>query len=134
MRTIVAIVAALSFCGTAAAEVNVEANIVSYAKQQAAHRGWIDRPGVFDEWDALNTIVMRESSWNPCRHYPSTTDCSYRGGNACGIPQRDPCPRAWRGRLWRTWRAQVLELLRYVADRYGSPSRALAVWNVQGSY
>lgn len=129
MRTIIAIAAALSFCGTTAASTNVESYIVTYAQHQAAARGWTG-----SEWSDLNTVVMRESTWNPCRHYPQTTDCHYNGPNACGIPQRNPCPAAWRGRLWPTWRAQVRELMRYVHDRYGTPSRALAVWNVQGSY
>lgn len=132
MRTVIAIAAVLSFCGTSAASVkssNVEGYIVTYARHQAAHRGWTGY-----QWDALNTIVMRESTWNPCRHYPATTDCRYAGGNACGIPQRNPCPQAWRGRLWATWRAQVRELMRYVASRYGTPARALEVWNWQRSY
>jgi len=78
------------------------------------------------EWRALDAIVRPESGWNPCRHYPSTTDCRYAGSNSCGIPQANPCPSAWQGHLGKTWRAQVRWLIDYVKRRYKTPSNALA--------
>jgi hypothetical protein len=78
------------------------------------------------EWRALDAIVRPESGWNPCRVYPSRTDCLYAGSNSCGIPQANPCPAAWRGRLWATWRAQCDWIVAYIAARYGTPSAALA--------
>jgi hypothetical protein len=101
----------------------------AYAYELATHRGWTG-----ERWRALNEIVRRESHWNPCRHYPSTTDCTYSGINACGIPQRVPCPPEWRGRLAVTWRAQVRELFRYITRRYGDPLSALAWWDRNGYY
>jgi hypothetical protein len=75
------------------------------------------------EWIATDELVDRESGWNYCAHYPSTTDCGYMGTNACGIPQRDPCPAEWRGHLER-WHRQVLWMLRYIRRNYGDPINA----------
>ena len=99
-----------------------------------AHRLTTQRWHSQAEWLALDAIVTPESGWQPCRHYPSTTDCRYTGSSSCGIPQANPCPAAWRGRLGATWRAQVRWLIRYVARRYGSPSRALAFRRSHGWY
>lgn len=100
-----------------------------YGKQQAAKIGWTG-----PQWQALDMIVTPESDWNPCRRYPSVTDCGYAGSNSCGIPQRNPCPEAWRGRLGSTGRLQVRELLRYIRGRYGDPLRALAFRRSAGWY
>jgi len=86
------------------------------------------------EWVALDTIVGRESSWQPCAVYPRRLDCGYTGSNSCGIPQRNPCPVSWSGRLYGTRYAQVRWLIVYVAGRYGTPSAALAYWNRHESY
>src|SRR6185437_11587662 len=59
------------------------------------------------EWRAADAIVRPESSWDPCEHYPSTHDCRYTGSSSCGIPQANPCPLSWRGRLFQTRWAQV---------------------------
>jgi hypothetical protein len=104
-------------CATARGAVSPR----SYAHRLVLHR-WHSET----EWRALDAIIRPESGWNPCRHYPSTTDCRYMGSNSCGIPQANPCPPAWRGRLWSTWRAQVRWVIAYIARRYRTPSRALA--------
>lgn len=75
-----------------------------------------------------------ESGWNPCRHYPSTTDCRYSGSNSCGIPQANPCPSLWRGRLWETRYAQVRWVLAYIATRYRDPVHALWFRQAHGYY
>lgn len=78
-------------------------------------------------FDAIDGVISQESGWNPCRHYPSTTDCGYTGDAACGIPQAVPCSK-----LRNTWcgvstlgacaaNRQIRWLLRYIAQRYGSP-------------
>ena len=85
-------------------------------------------------WKALDTLVMRESGWDPCSVYPSKHDCGYRGSNSCGIPQAFPCPSAWRGDLWSTREAQVDWLLAYVARRYGNPWAALQHQHLRGWY
>jgi hypothetical protein len=80
------------------------------------------------QWLALDALVDNESGWNYCSHYPSMTDCSYMGSNACGIPQATPCPVEWRGHLER-WKRQVFWLLAYIRARWGDPSTAL--WHEQ---
>lgn len=92
-----------------------------YAHQLVVHR-WNSET----EWRAVDAIVGPESSWNPCASYPRNHDCGYGGSNSCGIPQANPCPSSWRGRLWETRYAQVRWLVSYVARRYGRPSGALA--------
>jgi hypothetical protein len=99
-----------------------------------AHRLTLVRWHSEAEWRSLDAIVTPESGWNPCRRFPSTTDCFYTGSNSCGLPQANPCPREWRGRLAKTWRAQVRWLIGYITHRYGSPSRALAFRRTNGWY
>jgi hypothetical protein len=95
-------------------------------KRMAAEYGWTGY-----EWTALDAIVRRESNWNPCRHFPSTTNCSYAGPSACAIPQAYPCSKllAFCGTATIGAcppRRQIRWLLQYVDGRYGSPSVALA--------
>lgn len=89
-------------------------------------------PGQF--W-AVNEIVTPESGWDPCAVYPSQHDCGYIGSNSCGLPQADPCPSEWQGRLDVTWRAQCRWLTAYfVSHGYGSPVAALRYRQSHGSY
>jgi hypothetical protein len=78
--------------------------------------------------------VAGESGWDPCAVNPGIHSCRYGGWNSCGIPQRNPCPTAWRGRLWRIRFRQVDWLESYIAGRYGTPSRALAFHEAHGWY
>jgi hypothetical protein len=66
----------------------------------------------------LDRLWMRESSWNVYATNP------YSG--AYGIPQAVPGGKmATAGRNWRTSaRVQIRWGMRYIRDRYGSPSRA----------
>lgn len=105
------------------------ANWREYGRQQAALAGWTGA-----QWTALDAIVTPESGWDPCARFPSRHECSYAGGNSCGIPQRNPCPTAWRGRLGSSGREQVKELLRYVRVTYRDPLGALAFRRVHGWY
>ena len=87
------------------------------AYRLAAQRGWSAAE--------LDEIIGQESGWNPCRHYPSTTNCDYMGSNACGIPQANPCPHEWRGRLWETRYQQVYWLMRYLESHHGGLPNAV---------
>lgn len=86
------------------------------------------------EWRAFQNVIEAESSFNPCAVYPGRRDCGYSGSNSCGIPQANPCPTSWRGRLWETRWAQVRWAIAYMGDRYGSPSRTWAHWQAARSY
>lgn len=106
----------------------------TYARHLAARQGWVGY-----QWSDLKAIVGPESGWDPCSVNPSRTICDYQpckgcSSNSCGVPQATPCPAAWLGRLDRTWRAQVRWLIRYVLDRYGTPSEALAFHLAHGWY
>ena len=96
-------------------------SVRGYARLQVAARGWTAA-----DWRALELIARYESRWDPCAVYPSAHNCAYAGGGSCGIPQAQPCPAAWRGRLWTTRFAQVRWLVDYIGRRYGDPQRALS--------
>jgi hypothetical protein len=91
-----------------------------YARREAAARGWTGA-----HWSALEEIVRPESGWDPCAVFPQRHRCAYAGAGSCGLPQAQPCPAAWRGRLWEVRFAQVRWLLDYIAGRYGNPQSAL---------
>ena len=86
------------------------------------------------EWRAADATIRPESGWNPCAVYPGRSDCEYTGSSSCGIPQANPCPYSWRGRLYRTRFAQVRWFVRYIARRYGDPLAALYYRELHGSY
>jgi hypothetical protein len=86
------------------------------------------------QWQDLDAVVVPESHWDPCAYNPVSRDCAYAGSASCGIPQAQPCPAAWRGRLGATWRAQVRWLIAYVLRRYKLPSVALAHERAYGWY
>jgi hypothetical protein len=104
-------------------------SVREYARQQAAARGWTGA-----QWRALEEIVRYESSWDPCAVFPSRHSCTYAGSVSCGVPQAQPCPRAWRGRLWEVRFAQVRWLLDYIDSRYGHPANALQFRRSRGWY
>ena len=81
--------------------------------------GW----GSGAQWDALSQIIQRESSWNLNAANPSS---SARGlfqkmTSIHGPVESDAAGQAGWG-------------LKYIRDRYGSPSRALAHHNARGWY
>lgn len=102
--------------------------------REYAHKLVLKRWHSEAEWRALDAIIRPESGWNPCASYPSRHDCSYSGSASCGVPQANPCPSSWRGRLWETRHAQVRWLMDYVFRRYKRPSLALAFRQAHGYY
>jgi hypothetical protein len=104
-------------------------SVRGYAKHHAAARGWIGA-----QWRALEAIARPESGWDPCAVYPSRRNCRYTGTGSCGVPQAQPCPPSWRGRLWEVRYAQVRWLLDYIDSRYGDPLHALWFWQTHAWY
>jgi hypothetical protein len=104
-------------------------SVGDYAEQRAAERGWTG-----GQWRALQALVRPESGWDPCAVYPSRHDCAYAGTSSCGVPQAQPCPTAWRGRLWSVRFAQVRWLLDYIERRYGDPAHALSFRQAHSYY
>lgn len=99
-----------------------------YAYKLARQYGWQG------EWNDIEAIIVPESGWDPCSYNPQHHNCGYEGSSSCGIPQAQPCPTEWRGRLWQTRFAQVRYFFAYVKRRYGSPANALAFRRVHHWY
>jgi hypothetical protein len=125
----IAACAALAVIAPGSAEAHAAQSVGDYAKHRAADRGWTG-----GQWRALQAIVRPESGWDPCAVYPARHDCSYTGTSSCGVPQAQPCPAAWRGRLWSVRFVQVRWLLDYIDRRYGDPLHALWFRQAQSYY
>jgi hypothetical protein len=98
-------------------------------KIAAREYGWTSANG---QWQHVFALFNRESGWNPCRRYPSTTECGYGpfyspAGYACGIPQFVPCTKLiGYGRELGSVPAsvQIRKGFDYVRARYGTPAAA----------
>jgi peptidoglycan hydrolase-like protein with peptidoglycan-binding domain len=97
------------------------------ANMRAGHRMMLQRWGE-DQWPALRELWMRESGWRNVMNM--------EGSGATGIPQALPGSKmASAGPDWRTNPiTQIKWGLGYIADRYGSPSAALAFHNANNWY
>jgi len=76
------------------------------------------------DFNALDSIIERESSWNPA----AVNDSS----GAAGIAQR--ISGYGKGYEADRPKQQIRWLLNYIQDRYGTPQDALAFKNEQGWY
>ncbi len=108
----------------AVARVEVVGTKVQYANDaiqlghdMAAARGWTGA-----NWDALYSLWMKESGWNP--------NTANRSSGACGIPQAYPCSKITD----KSTAGQIKWGLDYIKGRYGNPSAAWAHWLVYKSY
>lgn len=81
--------------------------------------GW----GSGSEWDAIVQLVQKESSWDPSAANPTTS--------ARGLFQK---MTSLHGPVERTAAGQAGWGLKYIKDRYGTPSRALAFHNRNNWY
>lgn len=106
------------------ARVEVVGTKVMYANDaiqlgydMAAARGWTGA-----NWDALYSLWMKESGWNP--------NSVNNGSGACGIPQAYPCSKITD----KSAAGQIKWGLDYIKGRYGTPSTAWAHWLRYGSY
>lgn len=79
------------------------------------------------QWSAMNALIGRESGLNPYAVNPTS--------GACGIPQAYPCSKLLNviGSLDNV-QGQIDWLINYVANRYGTPSGALAHHHSTGWY
>src|SRR5690606_36421804 len=83
--------------------------------------------GLADQWWALDRLVQKESGWNPRAQNPRST--------AFGLFQFLDSTWATVGaRKTADPHAQIDAGLRYIAQRYGSPTAALAFHNRNGWY
>lgn len=96
--------------------MNVKYNkndVYNYAYSLVKSYGWSDY-----DWECLVKLWNRESGWN--------SNAVNRRSGACGIPQSLPCSKmAVEGTDYRTnYRTQIRWGIKYIANRYGSPSAA----------
>lgn len=93
-------------------------------KPKGGHKGWMRQAGFKpSEYVAINSIVRRESGWNPRATNPSS--------GAYGLPQSLPGSKMKSaGSDWRSNPVTQLKWMRkYVNGRYGGAKKALAWWN-----
>lgn len=103
--------------GTRVVSAGSSSEAVALGQQMAASRGWTG-----SQWDALYTLWMRESGWNP--------NSVNRSSGACGIPQAYPCSKITD----KSMRGQLQWGMDYIARRYGTPQAALNYWYAHNSY
>lgn len=83
------------------------------AREKAKQRGWTGA-----EWNALVELWHKESGWNP--------SAVNKSSGACGLPQALPCSKIPEP---KSVVSQIDWGLKYIASRYGSPSKALNFWH-----
>lgn len=104
-------------------ESNTDTNSVSSLIKDVARELVTNKWGA-GQWDAFNTIVTIESGWNP--------KAVNRSSGACGLPQALPCSKI--GGINAPETIQISWMIDYIADRYGTPSQALAFHTRMGWY
>lgn len=95
----------------------------AYAKSLFTNYGWTE-----EDYKALIKLVNKESSWN--------TNAVNKSSGACGLFQALPCSKmASEGSDYRTnYKTQIKWGLKYIKNRYGSPSKAWNFWKKKGWY
>lgn len=96
---------------------------------------WMAAAGIpQSEWWAVDSIVSRESGWNPCAYNPGQSDCSANPSSACGLAQSLPCGKQSVYGHWTDPVANLKWQYDYVRERYGGYSQAVAFWNANHWY
>ena len=86
---------------------------------------WMTQAGIPEsEWANVDSIVSRESGWNP--------NAVNKSSGACGLGQQLPCGK-WAG-AWNDPVAALRAMTGYVNARYGGWSGAVAFWNSRHWY
>lgn len=81
---------------------------------------WLKASGIPEsDWAYVDSIVTRESGWNPNAVNPTS--------GACGLGQQLPCGK-WPG-AWNDPVAALKAQHNYVKSRYGSYAGAVEFWN-----
>lgn len=86
---------------------------------------WMRAAGIPEnEWGYVDSIVTRESGWNP--------NAVNKSSGACGLGQQLPCGK-WAG-AWNDPVAALRAMSGYVKARYGGWAGAVAFWNANHWY
>lgn len=91
---------------------------------------WLRASGIPEsDWWAVDSIVSRESGWNPCAYNPGLSDCNANPTSACGLAQSLPCGKQAKYGHWTDPVANLKWQHEYVTARYGGYPQAVAFWN-----
>lgn len=91
---------------------------------------WLLASGIPKEsWGYVDSIVSRESGWNPCAYNPGKSDCYANPKSACGLAQSLPCGKQSKYGHWTDPVANLKWQYEYVTSRYGGYAQAVAFWN-----
>lgn len=105
---------------TKAAQIIVPAVNVTGSKAD-----WLAQSGIpAAHWGYVDSIVTRESGWNP--------NAVNKSSGACGLGQQLPCGK-WSG-AWNDPVAALKAMTGYVNSRYGGWDGAVAFWNTNHWY
>lgn len=93
--------------------------------QGGSKEAWMAAAGIPQNlWGYVDSIVSRESGWNP--------NAVNRSSGACGLGQQLPCGK-WTG-AWNDPVAALVAMTGYVNARYGGWAGAVAFWNSHHYY
>ena len=95
------------------------AGVKAQVRAVASTFGW----GFGPQWDAIDWIINRESSWNPRAANPASS--------ARGLFQK---MTSIHGPVESTPAGQAMWGLKYIKSRYGSPEGAMSAWRRKGWY
>lgn len=100
---------------------------------------WMAAAGIpQDVWWAVDSIVSRESGWNPCAYNPGLSNCNLSSADirnqACGLAQSLPCGKQEKYGHWTDPVANLKWQYEYVTQRYGGYPQAVAFWNANHWY
>ena len=107
----------------AKAAESVAARVVPHAQASGVSgtkADWMRAAGIPEEhWSYVDSIVSRESGWNP--------NAVNKSSGACGLGQQLPCGK-WAG-AWNDPVAALKAMTGYVNARYGGWPGAVSFWN-----
>lgn len=109
----------------AAQKPKAQATSAPAAQISGDKHSWLAASGIPQaHWGYVDSIVSRESSWNP--------NAINKSSGACGLGQQLPCGK-WAG-AWNDPVAALRAMNGYVNGRYGGWPQAVAFWNSNGWY
>lgn len=109
----------------AAQKPKAQATSAPAAQISGDKHSWLAASGIPQaHWGYVDSIVSRESSWNP--------NAINKSSGACGLGQQLPCGK-WAG-AWNDPVAALRAMNSYVVGRYGGWPQAVAFWNSNGWY
>lgn len=106
--------------------MNVNANqqeILDYLHQEVLNMGWSS-----SDYEIIVKLLINESGINPNSYNKKST--------ACGLFQAKPCSKVFKDYpdYMNNWKSQVKWGLKYIKERYKTPTEAWKFWQKYKSY